>query len=168
MICETWRNTAKQKLLKLWKLQKLSSTAKLWSKSLNNTVINSTFTTGRKTMLRQTYWDATGGKRRQSPAPFHRKHLGSTFLPVPHAPVTGSWLKSDCAHITCFPVLIPWGSRRELDSAAEKRIWVPNCWVPQFRSLQAKLANSQFWKLCNFAAFCLFRKDRCFTSGSSS
>ena len=63
---------------------------------------------------------------------------------MPHAPVTGSWLKRDCAHITCFPVLIPWGSRRELDSAVEKRLWVQNCGVPQFSSSQAKRANSHF------------------------
>ena len=37
-------------------------------------------------MSRQPHGDATVGNRRQSPAPYHRKHRGSTFLPVPHAP----------------------------------------------------------------------------------
>ena len=41
-------------------------------------------------MSRQPHGDATVGNRRQSPAPYHRKHRGSTFLQVPHAPtVTG-------------------------------------------------------------------------------
>ena len=37
-------------------------------------------------MSRQPHGDATVGNRRQSPAPYHRKHRGSTFLEVPHAP----------------------------------------------------------------------------------
>ena len=49
---------------------------------------NSTFSVCRESMSRQPHGDATVWNRRQSPAPssYHRKHLGSTFLPVPHAP----------------------------------------------------------------------------------
>ena len=135
-------------------------------------------------MSRQPHGDATVGNRRQSPAPYHRKHRGSTFLQVPHAPHvygaprgrrgaakealggTGRRLVGEAAaadgqgmagreasdergaarlarvegagkaratpkgivpvspagYSEVFPVLIPCASRRELDSAEEKRI----------------------------------------------
>ena len=52
-------------------------------------------------MWRQTHWDATVGNRRQSPAPYHRKHWGSKFCQCLMLRwVTGSWLKRDCSRIT--------------------------------------------------------------------
>ena len=90
-------------------------------------------------MSRQTHWDATVGNRRQSPAPYRRKHRASTFLPVPHAPHGYGQLTQKGLFpyllpetVKVFPVLIPCGSRRELDFAVEKKNLSQNCWDLNF------------------------------------
>ena len=87
IICETMLNNANHYLRKLRKLLKLSCTAKLESKSLN--IVNNTVTTVRLLRVAR----ACQGNHLEMPhlaivarVPYHRKHRGSTFLPVPHSP----------------------------------------------------------------------------------
>ena len=55
--------------------------------------------------------------------------------------------------VKVFPVLFPWESRKELDSAVEKKNSSQILLVPQFCNLQA---NSQFSKLCKSFSVSLF------------
>ena len=178
------RNNAKQSetlIAKIAKAAKIRLHCETMIQITKHCKQHGVFTAGREpeTILKQTHWDATMGYRRQSPAPYHRKHRG-TFLPVPHClklrPVTGCSEGGALRHwaLTCwgrccsgwrgysvlqpwrgvpsrneggsiaraaavtqkglfpyhlqdtvkvFTATTPWGTRKELDSALEKRIW---------------------------------------------
>ena len=85
-ICKTLQNNAKPcetliaKIAKVAKVELHCKTMIQVTKQCKQLFYNCTFTAGRETMLRQTHWDATISDCRQSPVPYHKKHLPLWYL----------------------------------------------------------------------------------------
>ena len=154
------------KMRKLWKL---GSTAKLWSKITKHCkkhCYNSMSAVTRPCEGKHIEMPCC-----QSPAPSHRKHWDSTFLPVPHAPPDywqltqkGLFWYHPKEIMKVFPVpnteLRVFGTTLRYEFCRRKKNWVKNCWIPQFGY------NINSWNLDSvpyafkaktFSIFCKFR-----------